>query len=223
MKRSGQTGNTFPGRRSIMESTIYLVRHGRPALPDYEMRFLGRTDLPLSPEGKEQALALKRVFEEIRIDRVFHSGLKRAAETAYIIAGKRDIPFAVVPEFQEIAFGEWEVRSMKEIMESDPEAFEARGRDFARFRPPGGENFLDVQKRVWPAFTGLLDRWEGNLLVTAHAGVFKTVIFTLLDIPWQKLFSLRQDYCGVHVLTRFDGHLTVRQLNWMPRMEGTAT
>ena len=206
-----------------MESTIYLVRHGRPALPDYEMRFLGRTDLPLSPEGKEQALALKRVFEEIRIDRVFHSGLKRAAETAYIIAGKRNIPFAVVPEFQEIAFGEWEVRSMKEIMESDPEAFEARGRDFARFRPPGGENFLDVQKRVWPAFTGLLDRWEGNLLITAHAGVFKTVIFTLLDIPWQKLFSLRQDYCGVHVLTRFDGHLTVRQLNWMPRMEGTAT
>ena len=38
-----------------MESTIYLVRHGRPALPDYEMRFLGRTDLPLSPEGEELA------------------------------------------------------------------------------------------------------------------------------------------------------------------------
>jgi len=106
-------------------------------------------------------------------------------------------------------------------MESAPEAFEARGQDFAGFRPPGGENFLDVQKRAWPAFTTLLDRWEGNLLITAHAGVFKTIIFTLLGIPWQKLFSLRQDYCGVHVLTRFDGHLTVRQLNWMPQMGGT--
>ena len=120
-----------------MESTIYLVRHGRPALPDYEMRFLGRTDLPLSPEGEEQAMALNQAFAGIHLDRVFHSGLKRASETARIVAGDRNLPFAIVPELQEIAFGEWEVRSMKEIMASDPEAFEARGQDFAGFRPPG--------------------------------------------------------------------------------------
>lgn len=203
-----------------MESTIYLVRHGRPELPDYEMRFLGRTDLPLSREGKEQATALKRTFEELPLKRVFHSGMKRAFETASIIAGHRDIPFTAIPELKEIAFGEWEVCSMREIMEKDPAAFAERGRDFAHFRPPGGENFLDVQKRVWPAFTSLLEGEEGDMMIVAHAGVFKTVIFSILDMPWQNLFSIRQDYCGIHVLSRCAGHLTVRQLNWTSQMGG---
>ena len=203
-----------------MESTVYLVRHGRPELPDREMRFLGRTDLPLSAEGKEQAAGLKQVFASLPVARVFHSGMKRAEQTASIIAGDRELPSAVIPELKEIAFGEWEMRSMQEMMERDPENFEARGNDFAGFRPPGGENFLDVQKRVWPAFQSILARQEGDILVVAHAGVFKALIFTILEIPWKKLFSMRQDYCGVHVLSLFDGHLAVRQLNWTPRIGG---
>ena len=203
-----------------MESTVYLVRHGRPELPDRQMRFLGRTDLPLSVEGKEQAAGLKKAFASLPVTRVFHSGMKRAEQTASIIAGDRGLTSTVIPELKEIAFGEWEMCSMQEMMERDPENFEARENDFAGFRPPGGENFLDVQKRVWPAFQSILARQDGDILIVAHAGVFKTLIFTILEISWQKLFSMRQDYCGVHVLTLFDGHLAVRQLNWTPRIGG---
>jgi broad specificity phosphatase PhoE len=184
------------------------------------MRFLGRTDLALSEEGRGQAAAIKEAFEELSFDRIVHSGQKRAAETAAILAEGRGVPFEEIEAFREIAFGTWEVRSMKDVAEKEPEAFAARGRDFARFRPPGGENFLDVQQRVWPAFLSLLEREKGDLVITAHAGVFKTIIFTLLDLSWQKLFSLRQDYCGVHVLSRYEEHLTVKQLNWTPRLGG---
>jgi broad specificity phosphatase PhoE len=203
-----------------MESTIYLVRHGRPQLPDNEMRFLGRTDLALSAEGRRQAAETKEAFKGLLFDRIVHSGLKRASETAAMLAEGRNIPFEEIGAFREIAFGTWEVRSMKDVAEKEPEAFAARGRDFARFRPPGGENFLDVQQRVWPAFFELLDREKGDLLIVAHAGVFKTIIFTLLELSWQKLFSIRQDYCGVHVLSRYEEHLSVKQLNWTPRIGG---
>ena len=199
-----------------MVSTIYLVRHGRPALPDREMRFLGRTDLALSDEGEGQARALNPLFKKLPLAGVFHSGLKRAAETAAIVAEGMALPLTVVPEFQEIAFGEWELMSMKEIMERDPENFEARSRDFAGFRPPGGENFRDVQNRVWPAFTTLVDQGEGDLLIAAHAGVFKTIICTVLGVPWDNMFSITQDYCGVHVLDHLHGRLTVKKLNWTP-------
>ncbi len=203
-----------------MESTIYLVRHGRPELPDNEMRFLGWTDLPLSAEGRRQAESTRDALSGCALDRIVHSGLKRAAETAGILGEGRNAPFEEIPAFRELAFGEWELRSMKELAENEPELFAERGRDFARFRPPGGENFLDLHDRVWPAFLDLLERERGDILLVAHAGVIKTIVFTLLGISWQKLFSLRQDYCGVHVLSRWEEHLTVKQLNWTPRLGG---
>ena len=199
-----------------MESTIFLVRHGRPALPDQEMRFLGRTDLPLSPEGIAQAEELKRAFGPIPLDGIFHSGLKRASETAAIIGEGRNVTMVEVRELQEVAFGEWELLSLKEVMVLDPKKFKEREKDFAAFCPPGGESFHDARRRAWPAFSEILARTEGNLLIAAHAGIIKTIIFTILEIPWSSIFSVRQDYCGVHVLDRFEDRLTVRRMNWAP-------
>ena len=201
-----------------MDSKIFLVRHGRPALPDQELRFLGRTDLPLSPQGIEQAEALRQVFGPIPLAAIFHSGLKRASETAAIIGKGRGIPLEEVPDLQELAFGEWELRSIGEARELDPDGFREREKDFAAFRPPGGENFHDGKRRAWPAFNEILARTEGNLLIAAHAGIIKTLIYTHLDMPLSSIFSMRQDYCGVHVLDRFEGHLTVRRLNWAPAL-----
>ena len=202
------------------ESLIYLVRHGRPELPDREVRFLGRTDIPLSAEGRAQAEGLRDHLEDIRLDLVVHSGMKRALETASIIAGNRGIPFREIPEFREIAFGEWEMKSMHDVSRSDPDAFRRRGEDFARFRPPGGENFLDVSRRAWPAFLSLAGEFRGNILISAHAGVFRAILFAILRIPWQRLFSVKQDYCGVHVLSFMDGYFTVERFNWLPCLGG---
>ena len=199
-----------------MNNRIYLVRHGRPELPDRNTRFLGRSDLPLSEEGRGQARELKKAFNCLPLERVFTSGLRRADETASIIMGHRGSPCTTVPALQEIAFGEWELLSMDEIRQRDPGAYEARGRDFAHFRPEGGENFLEVQQRAWPAFLSLVSGQSGDILVTAHSGVFKVILLTLLELPWEKLFTLRQDYCGVHVLERSGGELSVEKLNWSP-------
>ena len=139
--------------------------------------------------------------------------------TAEIIAGSTDAPFEEVAGLREISFGEWELRSIGEFAESEPKLFAERGADFAGFRPPGGENFLDLRERVWPAFLGLLGREPGNLLIVAHAGVIKTIIYAILDIPLQKLFSVRLDYCGIQVISRMDGHLALTRLNWTGSLE----
>ena len=41
---------------------IYLVRHGMPEFPGGEKCCIGRTDLPLSEEGRGQMRALKERF-----------------------------------------------------------------------------------------------------------------------------------------------------------------
>lgn len=201
-----------------MERKIYLVRHGRPDLPDNELRFLGRTDLPLSEEGIQQARKLNEVFRNSHFDHVFHSGMQRTAQTASLIFENRAQEMKTVPEFKEIAFGEWETLSLKELSLNDPEAFEARGRDFAGFRPPGGENFLDVQNRAYPAFRKIVGSTEGNVMIVGHAGMFKSIIIKELGLSFQQLFSFRMDYCGVTVFSQFDEYLSLLRLNWTPEI-----
>jgi broad specificity phosphatase PhoE len=200
-----------------METTLYLVRHGRPELPDGEMRFVGSTDLPLSREGREQAAALRTAFMPIPLVRVCHSGMLRASETAAVIADGRDILRTEVPELRELSFGEWEMRTLADVAARDPREFAARERNFARFAPPGGESFPDAQRRAMPAFRALSGE-EGSILVVAHAGIFKTILFSILGMPWENLFSVMQDYCGVHVIERTGEYLTVRRVNWTPHL-----
>lgn len=197
-------------------STLYLVRHGRPELPDEKPRFLGQTDLPLSARGRAEAEALAPALRGIPLARAVHSGMARARETLDILLAGRDaLPVRKVPELREIHCGDWEMRTLEEVAAMDPEGFEARGRDFARYRPPGGESFMDVRDRVWPAFQSIL-REEGDTIVVAHAGVIRAIVVTVLGLSWDRLFSITQDYCGVHVLERYGDHLVVKRLNWLP-------
>jgi len=202
----------------LMERTIYLIRHGRPDLPDQNLRFLGSTDLPLSDEGISQARKLRPILEGRDFERVFHSGMKRALQTAELIFEKRSINLEIIPEFREIAFGEWENLSMSEISRKDPAAFKARGEDFACFTPPGGENFTDLQGRAYPAFEKIISSTSGDILIVGHAGVFKSIILRILGLSLQQLFSFRLDYCGVSLISQKDLHLSLSKLNWTPEI-----
>ena len=65
---------------------IYIVRHG-----ETEWNRLGKnqgqTDIPLNDKGRRQAYELKEILKDYKFDVVFSSPLKRANETAKIIAG----------------------------------------------------------------------------------------------------------------------------------------
>jgi len=202
-----------------MERTIFLIRHGRPDLPDRRMRFLGSTDLPLSFEGINQAKELKKIFQNHPVEKVFHSGMKRTAQTAEIIFGEMPVEMEILPDLREITFGDWENLAMEEISSEQPQAFAARGLDFAGFRPPGGESFLDLRKRVYPAFEKILDTTRGDVVIVGHAGVFKSIIITMLGLSFQKLFSFSLDYCGVTMMCQKEGFLSLKKLNWTPHIQ----
>lgn len=201
-----------------MERNIYLIRHGRPALPDHQLRFLGSTDLSLSKEGINQARKLRHILEGRDFERVFHSGMKRALQTAELIFETRPVNMEIIPEFREIAFGEWENLSMREISQQDPAAFKARGEDFANFTPPGGENFTDLQERAYPAFEKILSSTTGDIMIVGHAGVFKSIILRILGLSLQHLFSFRLDYCGITLIYQQNIDLSLRKLNWTPEI-----
>ena len=134
----------FPGSRAFFAAgaaakeaflrRIYLCRHGLPAFPQGEKCCIGGgSDPALSPAGRMQACILGLELHGRGPLRVFHSGMRRAAQTAaYLSEQARPLP-----AFRELDMGQWEGLTFDAIRRRFPEAYARRGEDPARFPPPG--------------------------------------------------------------------------------------
>jgi alpha-ribazole phosphatase len=191
---------------------IFLMRHGHIDTGG-ERRYVGRTDYPLSPTGKQQAEAWRRLFKDVPLSRVVCSGLRRTREAALIIAPQREIE--TIPGLNEINMGQWENLSLEKVKADYPREFEARGRNPGTFRLPGGESFADVQKRVLDVFLPFLQDTGGCQLVLTHAGVNRVILCHLLGIPLDNLFRFAQDFACLNVITAGAAPV-VRALNLRP-------
>lgn len=178
---------------------VLLFRHGAAGRKGDRL-FLGRTDLPLSAEGRRQAEAWRDRFKGRPPGRIITSPLKRAFEFAKIVAGDRESEITLCPELAEIDLGDWDGRPMSDIQKTDPASWQARGKNFARFRPPNGESFEDVQKRAVPAFEKLIRHGNSESVVIAHAGVNRVILCHLLGMPLAHLFRIGQDYACLNVI-----------------------
>jgi probable phosphoglycerate mutase len=196
---------------------IYLLRHGEIQGRELK-RYIGRTDVGLSEAGMNQARCWRRHFSGISLDAVVSSPLSRAMETACLATGLE--PDAIVRErgLAEIDLGDWDGLPVSLVRERHPMDWEARGRDLAGFRPPGGASFLDLCRRVLPAFFRLASGAGGNLLVVAHAGVNRVILAELLKTPLGRLLSIPQDYGGLNLIAT--PGLRVVRINRLP--EGPA-
>ncbi|MEE4112594.1 MAG: histidine phosphatase family protein [Desulfobacteraceae bacterium] len=178
---------------------VFLFRHWAVRHKG-EKLFLGRTDLPLSAEGRRQAEAWRHPFQTRAPGRIVASPLIRALEFAKILAGDRQADVSVCPELAEIDLGDWDGRPMRDIRQRDPASWQARGENLAQFRPPNGESFEDVQQRTLPAFQKLIGHDDPELIVVSHAGVNRAILCHLLGIPLANLFRIGQDYACLNVL-----------------------
>jgi len=141
---------------------ILLLRHGEPLFPGKTRRFLGSTDVPLSPRGREQAEAMRFTLRDLPLSRIITSPLRRASETASLLAAGHSSRVETVEALREIHLGTWENRTFDDVAAAEPELFAARGRDIWNVRPPKGESFRDAASRALPAFTALLTTRGGS-------------------------------------------------------------
>jgi probable phosphoglycerate mutase len=183
---------------------ILVIRHG-PTDWNEAGLIQGRTDRALSGAGREQVAAM-RLPEKWAGAKCLSSPLKRAMETARLL-GLHPEP---EPRLIEMAWGEWEGKSLRELRAThgaEMESNEAEGLDF---RPPGGESPHDVQVRLRPV---LAEVQRPTIFVT-HKGVLRALYalatsWDMTDDPPQKLLKGR-----VHsFLVSRDGKPSVDELN----------
>lgn len=164
---------------------IYLVRHGLPEKTTSEKEYIGVTDLPLSARGRTEARELGSYFLQhiqsvnavelgARTVRILTSPLQRCRQTAeemyrVLSDGGIALPEPIVVEaLHEINLGEWEGKSVREIRERFPDAYEARGHALGTYRTPGGESFLDAGVRFQKAIEAMLESSDRSEVAVAE-------------------------------------------------------
>ncbi len=198
------------------ENKILLLRHGAVQTASPEKWFIGQTDLPLSARGEQQAHYWREWLSEVPLSGIFCSDLRRCMDTAGIIAAEHANDITVMAGLREIHLGQWDGISFGRVKRHWPDAFRQRGKAFARFRPPGGENFMDLHKRAIPAFEQAVGQAGGNALIVAHAGVNRMILCHLLGMPPENLFHIAQGQAAMNLIERRTAGYRIQALNLLP-------
>lgn len=93
--------------------TIYIVRHGETEWNEKKL-IQGHEDIPLNEKGKKQAKKIAEKLRNIHIDAFYSSDLKRASETAKIIAQSRGLKIEASKDLRERYFGKFQGQSFED-------------------------------------------------------------------------------------------------------------
>jgi broad specificity phosphatase PhoE len=160
--------------------TIHLARHGQTAY-NHEGRFQGHLPVPLDAMGREQAAALARAAAEVELASLWCSPLRRARETADVVAARIGVSPREDARFAETDTGDWTGRSFAEIRAEDPDGFARFQRSNPTFRYPGGESFAEQSERVQAGLADLRAHpAQLPALVVCHRGVIRLALAAAL-------------------------------------------
>ena len=197
-------------------TTFLLLRHGATA-HTAEKRFSGSggADPELSPDGEAQArAAAAAVVLRGPVDAVVSSPLRRARQTADVVAAELGLKVREVETLRECAFGEWEGLTFAEVQERWPDDLSAWLADTS-VAPPGGESFDAVAARVRRARDQLLARHPGRtVLAVSHVTPIKLLVREALTAPLSALYRMELSPASLTEIDWYaEGAASLRQFN----------
>ena len=159
---------------------LLLARHGESDW-NAQARWQGHADRPLTERGRRQADALAERLADIALDAVYSSDLRRASETAAVVAARQGLGVEVMPELREVDVGSWCGLTREEAEERFPEGFERwRGGETGW---DDGETYEEMSERVLAAVRRIADAHpDGRVLVVAHGGPIRAIHASALAV-----------------------------------------
>ncbi len=163
-----------------MSTRIYLVRHGATQ-HSTEDRFAGETDVELSAIGRGQASRLAERLATRPLAAAFASPMRRARDTAAIVAATHDLEVEQLPGLREMSHGRWEGLTRDDVEEKYPDEYRRWSEDPLSFAPVGGDTGLAVTSRAIPALLSVVERYpDKEVLIVSHKATIRLMIGYLL-------------------------------------------
>lgn len=146
-----------------MPGELWLIRHGETEW-SRSGAHTGRTDLPLTATGREEARGIRRCLEGRRFALVLTSPLERARETC-ALAGYGDAA-QIEPNLREWDYGDYEGKTTAQIREQLP------GWSVWASGVPHGEAIEEVAVRA-EAVIGRAIQAGGDVALFGHAHILR--------------------------------------------------
>jgi broad specificity phosphatase PhoE len=182
-------------------TVFYFVRHGQIEREQGERgqikrRQINPADPPLSVQGRVEAEQVATYLRPRPIMRLYASPLRRAQETAAVIAAALELPVQTEPRLRErVNFGDLPGQSFEEFAALWERC--SRERDFM---PPVGDSSRRAGQRV-EAFVAdvYAELPEGEVAAVAHGGIiadFLLNVATITDLMEISAAFAAQPYAG---------------------------
>ncbi|KAJ8471334.1 hypothetical protein OPV22_025677 [Ensete ventricosum] len=155
---------------------IVVIRHGETCWNASRI-VQGHLDSELNEIGRQQAIAVAgRLSKEPKFQAIYSSDLKRAAETANIIAKICNLPEVILdPGLRERHLGDLQGLTLRDAAKLRPEAYKIflSGKRDGEI-PGGGESFDQLNERCVPCLEKIASKHQGErVIVLTHGGVLR--------------------------------------------------
>jgi len=165
-------------------TTLVLVRHAETDW-NRENRFQGHADPPLNEHGRRQAEVLAADLAGKTFAGAYTSPLRRARETASIVADALQLAVVTDESLMEVDVGSWSGLTRAEVEQRFPVGF-ARWLEYGHGWEDG-ESYAELGARV---VAGLLSisgaHPTGRVLVVTHGGPIRSALAATRGIPFEE-------------------------------------
>ena len=190
---------------------LYIMRHG---MTDWNAihKLQGRTDIPLNEDGVKMAQQAHDEYRDVHFDICFYSPLKRAEQTARIVAGDRGIPMIVDDRLREMSFGTCE-GTLDYLTNENSEIFPLFSEPEKYVTPPAEAESIDelcrrtgdfLKEKVIP-----LLREGKDVLIVGHGAMNSGMIMQIKKLPKKDFWAAGLAKCK---LMSFEGPEVINNL-----------
>ena len=150
----------------------------------------GQCDTALTDRGRRQVEALSKHFSDKPFDAVYSSVLRRARDTASVLAARGGKPVQFIEELQEIALGAWEGANWGNIAHEDKSQLDNFRTLPYRWHAGGCESAGEAVERLIAALKKIAAKNDGaQVAVVSHGYVMRLVIASLKGLTRENSFD----------------------------------
>jgi broad specificity phosphatase PhoE len=182
---------------------LILARHGETEW-NVEKIYRGRTDVNLDEVGVKQAELLGKYLHTWKLEAIYSSPLKRALDTANIIACYQKIGVQIAGGLIDFDYGEWQSLPEQEVKRLYPTLHNEWHNNPHKVRMPGGESLENVRKRAIEVVDDVLSKYRGSVVLVSHRVVIKVLICSLLGLDNSHFWNIKQDVGGITIFDYVD-------------------